>query len=249
MAPQTPERACAAALPAGPRDQLDDIFAEPLARIHKWRKDSSHASYAEAQRGMRELLREKSCLEDLRTDLAAKIREKVDVLKLKADAEQMSELVRRSGEAASARVRGALATKEQLLRAHDRCRQRLAQEEGALESGRRTAEARRAELEGLLGLYSGRLGLALAPEAPRAVRVTFTLVDPAKPEREFSLSLGLNEASEYRVTACDPAVPGLGERVARLNADADVKGRSRVALPAFLCGMRRAFLGTLSTAR
>jgi len=241
MAPESPERACDTEKPAGAWDQLEDVFAEPLARMHKWRQDSVQATHAELQRAMRELLRERSCLEDLEADLENAAQEKENAFKLKADSEKVAELVRRSNAAAAARAKGVLRTKEAVAKAHDECRQRLAQEEDALESGRLSAEAHRAEVDGLLRLYSDHLGLVIAREAPKTARMTFTLLDPAEPTREFSFSLGLDEASEYRVVGCDPELPDLGERVARLNEEGD----SKVALTAFVCGMRRAFQSTL----
>ncbi|CAK0907226.1 unnamed protein product [Prorocentrum cordatum] len=119
----------------------------------------------------------------------------------------------------------------------EECRQRLSREEEALADRRRAAERRGAEVDALLGLYSERLGLRCERLAPQTVRMVFTLVDPSEPLREFSFSLGLDGSFEYSAFGCSPAVRDLDERVATLNAG----GHSKCALPAFLCGMRRAF--------
>lgn len=48
---------------------------------------------------------------------------------------------------------------------------------------------------------------------------TFTLIDPAKPDREFGFVLDVRD--EYSVPLCDPPI-ATGELVAQLNADRDL---------------------------
>lgn len=224
-------------LQAGAGDCLDDIFAEPHAKLVAWRKDAIQASYSGAQRGMRGLLRERSRLEELSGDLAALEQERQGVLRLRAESEQLGHRVRQSAEAAARRADGVRRTREVIDRAQEECRQRLPREQEALADRRRAAERRGAEVDALLGLYSERLGLRCERVAPQTVRMVFTLVDPSEPAREFSFSLGLDESFEYSAFGCRPDVRDLDERVARLNSE----GHSKCALPAFLCGMRQAF--------
>jgi len=237
MVPRSAFHAVEHHLQAGASDCLDDIFAEPHARLLAWRKGATQASHAGAQRGMQALLRERERLEDLRGDLAALEREREGVLRLQAESEQLGQRVRQSAEAAARRADGVRRTREVIARAQEECRQRLSREEEALADRRRAAERRGAEVDALLGLYSERLGLRCERLAPQTVRMVFTLVDPSEPLREFSFSLGLDGSFEYSAFGCSPAVRDLDERVATLNAG----GHSKCALPAFLCGMRRAF--------
>jgi len=73
------------------------------------------------------------------------------------------------------------------------------------------------------------------------VRMTFSLLDAADPAREFAFTLGLAQGEEkaaYDVYNCAPMVPELRGLLAELNHKPD----SAVALPRFICSMRKAFL-------
>jgi len=65
------------------------------------------------------------------------------------------------------------------------------------------------------------------------VRIVFTRVDEASPEREFSFTVQADEEGAFTLVACEPAVADAADRVAALNEDQDF-GR-------FVRGMRRTF--------
>jgi hypothetical protein len=126
-------------------------------------------------------------------------------------------------------------------------------EEQKIAQQKEAADAQHAEALKLLGTYQDRLGLAIVRVAPQTVRMTFSLLDERDPAREFSFVLGLGasdasmdkDADAYHVAECVPAVPALPQLLSALNADAS----SAVALPRFVCGIRRAFLKLAAAAK
>lgn len=78
-----------------------------------------------------------------------------------------------------------------------------------------------------------RLGLAFEKLADDRLRLVFTLVDAARPQRRFCFTVKMTEADAYAVDECDPPVAALEGMVRLLNETNDF---SR-----FVQGMRREF--------
>jgi len=248
--------AAVAAAPASPRtfdckplahagDQLEEVFAATQTRATQWRKDSTRALQLELQRGVEELRRERACLEDLRSDLQGAEQLTEAARRMKTEGSRLAEVMRQSAEAVAQRAEVALSTRDKLREAHSARQKELRHEEELLAERRRAAEVQEAEMEAFLGLYRERLGLAVLRAAPRTVRLAFTLLDEDSPAREFSLTLGIDEQQGYCVSECSPQVPQVGALLGILNSSAG----SPTALPAFACGMRRAFQGVAGKCR
>eukprot|EP00418_Pyrodinium_bahamense_P067108 CAMPEP_0179099440 /NCGR_PEP_ID=MMETSP0796-20121207/45875_1 /TAXON_ID=73915 /ORGANISM="Pyrodinium bahamense, Strain pbaha01" /LENGTH=253 /DNA_ID=CAMNT_0020797239 /DNA_START=40 /DNA_END=801 /DNA_ORIENTATION=+ len=240
--------AAAVAMPVSPRafdfkspapaaDRLEEAFAAVHMRTAQWRKDSARAAQQELQHGVEELRRERAGLEALCTGLAGTEQLTEAARRVKAEGSRLAEAMRRSADAVAQRAEAALGARDQLREVQGLRHKELRCEEEALAEQRRLAEVQEAAIEGFLGLYRERLGLAVSRAAPRTVRLAFTLLDEADPAREFSLTLSIAEPQGYCVLECCPQVPQVATLLEHLNCNAD----SPAALPTFVCGMRRAF--------
>lgn len=222
--------------------RVEDVMAGSHSNVSQWRKACSTAARAEMQSGVREVHRERARLEDLRTELHCTAELLQVVRHDQAETSQRCEAMRETAAASARRVELIERTRDQLSEAHERQLQELSLEEDALEQKREGAEQRKAEFEGFLSMYKDKLGLAVTIPAAQTVRLTFTLIDPADRAREFSFSLGLalegkDSSDTYSVSGCSPSIPNLRALLQCLNAEADTD----TALPAFMCGMRKAF--------
>jgi hypothetical protein len=157
-----------------------------------------------------------------------------------AEGEQIAEAVQNSTAAAAERTKAIARMRDELLRQRDAHLEALCHEEGEMKRQREAAEERELQATRLLNTYRERLGFAITRDAAQTVRMTF-LLDEADPNREFAFTLGVASAegeSGYVVHDCRPAVPELESLLVDLNNDVE----SPVALPRFVCSMRRAFL-------
>lgn len=217
--------------------RLETVFAESSSRVQLWRKERLQGLQQEVQRAARELTAERAALQELYADLASTAQLTEAAVKLREEGARCEEATRQSAEAAAERSRSAIHARDRLCQAHEACRDELKQENNELAKQTRALAAQESEIERFLALYKDKLGLSIERTAPQTVRVTFTLIDEADPAREFSFVLGLADSRAYLVTDCCPQVPQLKGLLARLNSDVGVAS----ALPAFVCGMRRAF--------
>mmetsp|Transcript_43110 Transcript_43110/g.134044 ORF Transcript_43110/g.134044 Transcript_43110/m.134044 type:complete len:255 (-) Transcript_43110:154-918(-) len=225
--------------PACGGKRLEDVLATTQQRAAQWRKDGTRALQLELQLGAEELRRERAGLEDLRSDLQGAEQLTEAARKMRSEGERLAEAMCHSAAAVAQRAETAQAARDRLREAHGARQKELRREEEALAERRRAAEAREAEVAAFLGLFRERLGLDVSRVAPSTVRLAFTLLDEADPAREFLLTLGVDGQQGYRVLDCSPPVPQAGPLLERLNGSAG----SPTALPAFVCGMRRAFQG------
>lgn len=221
---------------------LEAKLADSDAALAQWRKDRLHALRHGVQRAAYELGRERAALEELQAEVRSDALIE-DFQQARADGARARGAVREAAAASAKRSAVAATARDRFLEVE---RQRLAEvrrEERHLEEQEAAAAARRAELETLLGLYRGRLGLDVARVAEQTVRLTFTLLDADRPEREFACTLGDGHGDGYRVSDCEPALPAgrLAALARQLNHGGEAEGQQASALPAFVCGLRRAF--------
>jgi len=230
---------------------LDDVLADHDSRLAQWRKDRIQALQLEAQQAACELRRERVQLRDLEASLGATAQLTQEAAKVHAEGVRVSEAVREAAGAAAKRYEVAAQAREQLLTVEKARLEELKAEESALQKQDATIAARTKEISRFMGLYQDRLGLTLSRVAPQTVRVTFTLLNRSDPALEYAFTLGLSAPSGaglgYQVQACSPALPTeqVESLLGRLNA-ADAGEAS--ALPAFVCGMRRAFQASIPKA-
>eukprot|EP00744_Colponema_vietnamica_P011032 GILI01015531.1.p1 GENE.GILI01015531.1~~GILI01015531.1.p1 ORF type:complete len:240 (+),score=72.08 GILI01015531.1:43-720(+) len=87
------------------------------------------------------------------------------------------------------------------------------------------------EMSRVLDYYRDRLGLHFNIE-DGALKVVFTLVDSAQPDREFAFTISVDN-DVYSLRSVSPPVPGVEEHLTKLNSDND--------LSAFMVTMRSKF--------
>jgi hypothetical protein len=197
------------------------------------------AAHLDTQRSLQELAWERASLETLRVDLASTQQQTEAATRSREEDQQIGGALRQSAEATAQRAGVAAQTRDDLRAAREAHEQELKQVEDSLIDQCRQAQSQRSELDKFLGFYADRLGLRITRIAPQTVRIAFTLLDSGDLSREFSFSLGLSDSSKYCVSNCEPQVPQklFGDLLKRLNADTTEAS----ALPAFVCGMRKAF--------
>jgi multidrug efflux pump subunit AcrA (membrane-fusion protein) len=219
--------------------QGDDLFdgLHLHQRVLNWRMDSLDAARSDAQHGLAELRRDQAALEALRNELASAAQLKAMAAQTQAESQKLLEAERRHCTTMASRVEQEMQTSAKLRDQHELRLRELDRAEAAVAEKRREAAERMAKLDAFLGLYAERLGLCISRIAPQTVRVTFSLLDEADPDRQFSFTLGLASSTAYSVTDCSMKLPTLDALVRRLNCDPD----SPSALAAFACSMRRAF--------
>lgn len=83
--------------------------------------------------------------------------------------------------------------------------------------------------------------MAVAGAGTTRLRLVFTQIDPASPQREFFFSVNVDEQDQYEVAECSPAVPAdrLDALVRTLNAKNDFS--------CFVKAMRREFKAMVTT--
>ncbi|KLT44022.1 hypothetical protein CC85DRAFT_284056 [Cutaneotrichosporon oleaginosum] len=90
--------------------------------------------------------------------------------------------------------------------------------------------------EAQLAVLEGALGLKIAGVGDCRLLFTFTLIDEAKPDREFCFVLDVQE--EYAIPQCDPPI-ATGELIAQLNADRNLGAFVRRVRAAFVAHAAR----------
>lgn len=227
----------------------EESYADAQARLSQWRKDLVSVASFEAQQGLRELCHEREHLKDLQADLAG-VQGLVEAAsQLQVGGARLAEVLHSSAEANGSRVQAVARAIDELNGLCEMRRQELEQEERNVARQHELANAQHAEALKLLDAYRDRLGLSITRVAPQTVRMAFSLLDPCDSEREFVFTLGLGDPensndgslgkkSEGYVCECVLDVPELSQLLCALNADAS----SAIALPRFVCSMRRSFL-------
>ena len=66
-----------------------------------------------------------------------------------------------------------------------------------------------------------RLGLRFDAQVGENVRVIFTQIDPAAPGREFVVGVSVNDADDFELRECTPAIPDMAQLLDEVNASAD----------------------------
>lgn len=229
--------------------RLDEAMADHDGQLGQWRKDHLQALQLEAQQAARELGRERAHLKDLAAGLGATERLTEAASKVYAEGVKISETTREAAVAAAKRVEIAEKARNRLLSIAEARNEDLRLEEGASLERLASIAARAKEIERFMSMYRDRLGLSLIRVAPQAVRLTFTLLDRTNLGREFSFTLRLSTPGSSGdgccVEDCSPALPKKQAQVLLDRLNAAVPSED-AALPAFVCGMRRAFQASLS---
>jgi len=229
--------------------QLDDILAAHDGQLAQWRRDRLQSMQAEAQKAACQLRHERLALEDVATELAATRQLTEEAATVHAEGLRAMEAARQAAEEAAQRRELARCTRTRLEDVGRARREELEVEERVLQEQDTTMAARAEEINRFLCLFHDRLGLALSRVAPQTVRVAFTLLSTAAPEEECTFTLGLaaigSKGQGYKVEASCPALPKhkMDMLLDRLNA---AEANDTSALPAFVCGMRRAFQALLA---
>jgi hypothetical protein len=221
-------------------DHLDEVCSSSHSLVTHWRKEQAQALQLEAQRGIQDLFRDQEALEDLKADMAI-LKELTQAAQLfRIEGTKLGDAVRDSLKAASQNADEVSQTRDMLLSARDASRKELSRQEILLKEQQQASDAQAVNLEQFLSRYRNALGLDILRVAPRTVRLSFTLIDEMHPGREFSLVMGLLEEHVYFVQDCKPQVIDVSHLLRRLNEDPF----SPAALPAFVCGLRRAFMAS-----
>lgn len=82
-------------------------------------------------------------------------------------------------------------------------------------------------------VFYKKLGLDFHRMGDDRLKLTFTQIDAASPEREFAFAVHVDDSDVYQVEQCEPAVAVMPELLAALNASNDFS--------AFVRGMRQQF--------
>lgn len=212
------------------KERLETVFGASRAEVTRWAKERVQTAQLRAQEGVSQLHRDQAQLEELNAQL--------DDLRMLAEvATQVEEDGTRFCKAMQ---------KKNSISPVEEFKYKDNDKENVNEY-QRPPNTQLAEIDAFLGLYARRLGLEIRRSAPHTVDVVFTLIDQINPSREFSFTLGLQglkngeaiaSPTGYHISNCKPFVPQLNALSQRLNEDQ----WSRGALPAFICGMRRAFI-------
>ena len=70
-------------------------------------------------------------------------------------------------------------------------------------------------------VFYKKLGLEFVRMGEDRLKLTFTQVDAAQPQRAFSFAVHVNEHDVYQVDSCDPPVEGVDEMLRELNTNND----------------------------
>eukprot|EP00442_Polarella_glacialis_P011966 CAMPEP_0115121720 /NCGR_PEP_ID=MMETSP0227-20121206/46405_1 /TAXON_ID=89957 /ORGANISM="Polarella glacialis, Strain CCMP 1383" /LENGTH=258 /DNA_ID=CAMNT_0002523535 /DNA_START=101 /DNA_END=874 /DNA_ORIENTATION=+ len=224
------------------KDLLEQVCSASEQWVSQWRQEQSTAMMLEAQRGSQNLYREQEELEEVQADLLAIAQLAEAAHQLRAEGAEQGEVLRQSMEAAKGRANVAYRLKEDLCAAYAACSKEAREEEALLCERRQAAQEQLANMQQFLALYKDGLGLDISRVAAQTLRVSFTLIDKSDPGREFWLTLGLcitDSAQGYEYQAVDGSceLSQLRQLLERLNDDPGTPA----ALPAFVCGLRRAF--------
>lgn len=230
---------------AGCSDQLEEICTESQMRMAAWRKEHGLTLQQEVQHSLHGIRREQEAMQDLQADLAA-VQELTEAAqRFRAEASGLGEAMIQSIEAGQRRAEVVTRTRDCLRGAHDACMQEVRQEQQRLQEWKEEAGSQLKDIDAFLSRYRRSLGFDISRVAPQTVRLCFTRLDKAEHCREFSLVLSLAERAEgYRARDCTPEVQELDLLLERLNRDPTAAS----ALPAFVCGLRRAFLAVARSA-
>lgn len=218
---------------AKPIDNLDEVLGSSLLLVGQRRKERSQALQLEASRAAQEIRREWQHVEDCKADLATLAELTKAAQRIRADGDAIGHLCYKSIDAAKDRAKVVGETLAQLQQ------EKESRERELLLAANAAANVKFGEVTTFLALYRERLGLIIDRVAAQTVKLSFTLLDAAQPDREFSIILSLADGHVYRCLDCSPMLPSLKLLLEDLNEEPCAS----IALPTFLCGLRRAFKG------
>jgi len=192
---------------------------------------------AKAQRGLQDILKEEDVVCDLQADLAA-VEELTEAARsFREEGAKLGEAVLQCMKASGDRAEVVAQAKDILRSANEDYQKELEAEEQRLAEKKEASKVQQQNIDEFLQRYCRSLGLQISRVSAQTIRLTFTLIDKAEPQKEFSLVLGLSKEG-YVASKCNPEVPELPRLLERLNQDST----SVSAVPQFVCGLRRAFM-------
>eukprot|EP00933_Yihiella_yeosuensis_P049584 TRINITY_DN4663_c0_g1_i1.p1 TRINITY_DN4663_c0_g1~~TRINITY_DN4663_c0_g1_i1.p1 ORF type:complete len:280 (+),score=66.16 TRINITY_DN4663_c0_g1_i1:61-840(+) len=226
---------------AADKELLEEVCSTSYSKVLQWRKERSQAVHGEAQRGVQDIVRDEEALENLKADLCA-VKELTEAAReFGNEGVKLGEAVRQSMNEVAERNQEAHEAKEMLCKARDACLEAGRKQESKIQKQKQDTAKKMDGINDFLTRYSDALGLTISRVAPQTVRLAFTCIDEANPQREFCLTLGLCPETEvYTAFDCSPNVPEISHLLRRLNEDPFTK----TSVPAFMCGLRAAFVAS-----
>lgn len=225
--------------PARPKlcDPLEEVHANSLMFAAQWRKERVLALRLEASKGLEEIRRERQEIEDCKFDLATVEELTLVASRLRAEGAAVGQVLCQSVDEAKLRTQVAEDIMCHLKEAHREKSQDALNQQAVLEERGKASSCRLELLDSFLAMYRKRLGLTIDRDGAQTVKLVFTLLDKARPDREFSLTLSLADGQGYKSLCCDPELPALKKLLDNLNEEPCAS----IALPKFMCSLRRAF--------
>jgi len=219
-------------------DPLEEVHSNSLMFVGQWRKERAVAFRLEASKGLEEIRRERQDIEDCKFDLATVTELTQVASQLRADGTAVGQVLCQSVEEAKLRTKVAEDIMNHLVDAHRENTEEAKQREAELEKNTQASSCQFEFVDSFLAMYRKRLGLAIERHGPQTVTLVFTLLDKARPDREFSLTLSLADGHGYRCLGCSPELPTLKNLLDNLNEEP----YASTSLPMFMCSLRRAFI-------
>mmetsp|Transcript_27016 Transcript_27016/g.58818 ORF Transcript_27016/g.58818 Transcript_27016/m.58818 type:complete len:252 (-) Transcript_27016:198-953(-) len=226
--------------PPRPAGRLDTLLAEHSDKLVQWRKDRGQVRKRELQSAIAELGRERSEIDELSLRVNDTGLLTHGLSKLHSRGCQVKGSVQKALESTRQRSQAALEARQRLKEVEVEKLEELRQQREVLDKQTKDSAKRLEEVDKFLNLYRDRLGLSLERVAPQTVRFAFSLLDPEKLEKEYSLTLRWTDEEEYCIIASHPVLPSQWHNslLARLNARAPDESS---ALASFIVGVREAF--------
>jgi chromosome segregation ATPase len=214
-----------------------------VALLAKRLRERSQAHRSDLKQALAELKKEKARRAELRSNLSGHLKLAAAFDAQKEETSAALEAAQKIGAAASETVAVELQFRDRALQRRAAVKDELRREADALRQQREAAEAQFSAIESLLALWRDHAGLDIQRVAPSTVRITLTFAGEVH-DKDWSVAftLALADAKQdFTVSDVSPALPAasLADLLARLNRDRS----TRAALPAFICGMRKLFLG------
>lgn len=214
------------------------VLSSSIGQVASWRRGHVQYAQAEAQRGIQMLRRDRQMMEELEGQLAESRDLTGKAKRLRSEVIQYGQHLK-SALAISAKGTGIVEDAYQKLLKEDAEREAEANQAATELAAQRDAmDVRLGQLEVLLGTYRERLGLDLSSHGSKACQLAFSLLDAASPERQFVVTLSLDESGRYQALSCSPVVPELPRLLSDLNEAAI---SSQAAFSSFICALRRSF--------
>lgn len=203
-------------------------------QLAQWRRNCQQALHSKVQQATSEMKSEVARLGDLCGSLNG-------LMQVKSEAESLYDQTVASAEESRKLMRDASKANvdvDQWSGEEAALKAQVCSHQEKLQKQEQLAKAQLAAFETLFQQWNDSMGLDIQRIAPSTVRVTFHFCE-YEHHRKCSFALAA-EGEKFSVSDLSPALPHA--RLARLVARLNAEGNASVALPVFICCMRRAFL-------